>query len=437
MRLPRGRQHRVPQPTVRVDLLALRHRGPNRHVGELAAPMTCHQVGAARHRGMNCIMTQKQAEGRIRGVGGHAADRVAGVDVLQVQLHADLAKIGADGAAQIEADVLMQHIARRVHGARASHQRLPRSLRDDDHRMAALLQTGAQRGQQRIQREGRFGRQAEVDAAVGQRGVGGDEAAVTPHQLDQPHAVARADRLDVCAFDHLLRHRHRRLEAKALVDAGDVVVDGFGDAHHGNRQPAAGDLGGDGLGAAQRAVAPYREEQVDAVLDQCIDHDRRRLLPARGAQQRAAQRADALDPLRREQQRLVAQRQVQPLVAVAEAVDRLHAVVVGQAEHHGADDIVHARAEAAAGDDARAQVRAGLEEERTPRAGQFKGRWTLAPVQIGLDGSQAAVIEHLAVLRDELPRAHWAGKARLAQTFDGEVKISHGLCLSQEILSLA
>jgi hypothetical protein len=77
-----------------------------------------------------------------------------------------------------------------------------------------------------------------------------------------------------------------RLEAEgALVDEVDVVVDRFGHAHHGDGQPAPGDLGGDGLGAAQRAVAPDREEDADAALDQRIDHAAEVLIAARRAQQ--------------------------------------------------------------------------------------------------------------------------------------------------------
>src|SRR3712207_7953535 len=50
------------------------------------------------------------------------------------------------------------------------------------------------------------------------------------HELDQADAAGRRAGLDAGGVDGLGGLGHRRLEAEALVDVGDVVVDGLGDA---------------------------------------------------------------------------------------------------------------------------------------------------------------------------------------------------------------
>ena len=77
---------------------------------------------------------------------------------------------------------------------------------------------------------------------IGQRRIAGDEPRMPAHQLDQPHAVRRRLRLDVRRRGSTRCARERGLEAEALVDEHDVVVDRLRDADDRDLRPALGDL---------------------------------------------------------------------------------------------------------------------------------------------------------------------------------------------------
>ena len=57
------------------------------------------------HPGMHGAVPQEQAEGRIVGVGRHAPDRVARVDVLEADLDAAPLEVLLDRVPQEDADV--------------------------------------------------------------------------------------------------------------------------------------------------------------------------------------------------------------------------------------------------------------------------------------------------------------------------------------------
>ena len=146
--------------------------------------------------------------------------------------------------------------------------------------------------------EGDLRHQAEVDLAVDQGRVGGDEAGVAAHQLHQADAVARPGGLGVGGVDGPLRLGHRGLEAEGRLHEGDVVVDGLGDADDAERAAPAAGLPGDRPGPLQGAVAADGEEDADPQLLQGIDHLRRVLGAAGGGEDRAPQLADAGPPPR-------------------------------------------------------------------------------------------------------------------------------------------
>ncbi len=125
---------------------------------------------------MDGVVAQQQAIGRVIGVGRQAADDVAGVDVLQIDGHAQLLEVGDDGLAQEKADVAQFDIAGSVGARLAADEVLPRALGHGNDGMAARRQPVAQGGQECRQRERLLRHEAEVDLAIGQRGVGGDEA---------------------------------------------------------------------------------------------------------------------------------------------------------------------------------------------------------------------------------------------------------------------
>ena len=61
----------------------------HRDVDEPAVPAADDHLGPAAHRGVDGVVGQADAVDAVIRVGRHAPDRVAGVDVLEVQLDAD------------------------------------------------------------------------------------------------------------------------------------------------------------------------------------------------------------------------------------------------------------------------------------------------------------------------------------------------------------
>ena len=124
------------------------------------------------------------------------------------------------------------------------------------------------------------------------------------------------------------------------------------------------------MGALLGAVAADAQEDGNAALDEEIDHFADFLLAAGGGEDGAAVAVDVVDELGGQDQRRLGL-EGEALVAVADAEDFAHAVVVVQFEEGGADDVVEAGAQAAASDDGRAGF-PGLEEELLARAGLFE-----------------------------------------------------------------
>ena len=104
------------------------------------------------------------------------------------------------------------------------------------------------------------------------------------------------------------------------------------------------------MGALLGAVAADAQEDGNAALDEEIDHFADFLLAAGGGEDGAAVAVDVVDELGGQDQRRLGL-EGEALVAVADAEDFAHAVVVVQFEEGGADDVVEAGAQAAAGDD--------------------------------------------------------------------------------------
>ena len=170
-------------------------------------------------------------------------------------------------------------------------QVLPGALGDHHDRVAALghpLADVLQQAVRAVEREGHLGDQHDVRVAVGERGVAGDEAGVPAHQPDQPDAVRRRLRLHPRGPDRVAGQAERRLEAEALVDQRDVVVDGLGDADHGDPQAPLADHPHDLHGAAHRAVAADDEQHVDVEPLEAVDDLLGVLVAARGAEHGAA-----------------------------------------------------------------------------------------------------------------------------------------------------
>ena len=102
--------------------------------------------------------------------------------------------------------------------------------------------------------------------------MSGDETGVAAHQLDQADAVAGTLGFGMGAGDDLAGLLDCGLEAEALENQRDVVVNRLGNADDGNLQITPPDFPADVTGAPQGAVAPHTEKYVDAQLNQRVRH---------------------------------------------------------------------------------------------------------------------------------------------------------------------
>ena len=253
------------------------------------------------------------------------------------------------------ADVLLEDVAGGV--ARlgfAGDEVLARALRDDDDGVVLDGEAAFQSGEEAVRpvkREGFLGDEAEVHDGAGHGGVGGDEAGVAAHELDEADAVAAALGLHVGGLDDGFRRRHGRLEAEGAAHEVEVVVDRLRDADDADRELAPLAFLRDVARRAEGAVAADAEEEVDVHAHEGLDDLARVLLAARGAENGAAEGVDRVDGVGVEQERGEVLFGNEALVAVADAVDRLDAVVEREDLDDALDDVVQARAEAAGRED--------------------------------------------------------------------------------------
>ena len=187
-------------------------------------------------------------------------------------------------------------------------------------------------------------------------------------------------------------------------------------------RPRRARLRGDGAGPLEGAVAADGKEDADPQFRQVIHHLGRFLRPPGGGQDRAPQIADLAHRTRCQFKGGVAEALDQPLVAVAEAVDPAHAVVVVEAQGHGTDHVVDPRAESAAGDDAAGDGRR-VEEQPLPRAGQLQNRRFFPGLDERPDVIETGVIQDLLAVVQEAPIRHGGREATFAELFDGEIKL--------------
>ncbi len=132
-------------------------------------------------------------------------------------------------------------------------------------------------------------------------------------------------------------------------------------------------LQGDGVGAAEGAVAADAEEDVEAVALERVDHHADVLMAAGESEHRAAVAMHVGDRRRVEVDGRRAEGGVEPLEAVAEPEDVAHPVLVVELEHHRAEHVVEPGAEPAAGHDADAGAHR-VEEDVLPGPGALEAR---------------------------------------------------------------
>ena len=145
------------------------------------------------------------AEDAVAGVGGDAADEVAGVDVLEVDSDAVGLEVGLDRdrsrKCRCRRDLRLPEASRCW--SLVGEQVLPGAFGDDDDGVMPLscrrFGEGIEESAGTVEGERDLGDEAEVDILAGEGGAGGDEAGVAAHELDQADAVGRARGLDVGA----------------------------------------------------------------------------------------------------------------------------------------------------------------------------------------------------------------------------------------------
>ena len=107
---------------------------------ELAVPETHHHIGPTRHARVHRTVTQKKAEYRIMWIGRRAPDGIAGIDIFQTDLYADLIEIGLDLISQKDADISEANVSARIPLTGFFQKILSRAFCHHDHRMRPLLE---------------------------------------------------------------------------------------------------------------------------------------------------------------------------------------------------------------------------------------------------------------------------------------------------------
>ena len=82
-------------------------------MGELVAPEAHDHLRPAGHCRMDRLVPEQETDGRVSGIRRPAADRVAGIKIPQVDLHALFTKESADPIPEKETDVTEPDVPRR------------------------------------------------------------------------------------------------------------------------------------------------------------------------------------------------------------------------------------------------------------------------------------------------------------------------------------
>lgn len=312
-------------------------------------------IGLAGHSRVDGVTRQAVTEQAVVAVGRYAPDDVTGIEVLQIDGHADRPEMLGDSVPEESPDILVAEVARLVPLLPDSaHEILAGSLGDHDHRMAAGRQTHLKELQKStfaLEGERNLGYQAEIHLLARQGRAGRDEPRVPAHELDQADAVGRSPGLHVGAVDHLPGLLQGRRIPESPAHMHDVVVDRFGNAHDRDfRSPARGFFVNE-MRCFLRSVSSHAEKDRDAFLLQEVHHHAGILVPAGGTQDRSPFLVDLVHELARELDRGLPLGRIETLVAVPDPQNVLDSVMVVKFEEDRADYVVDAGAEAAASHD--------------------------------------------------------------------------------------
>lgn len=122
-------------------------------MSEFPSPVADYHIGSSGHAGMYGVMAEQQAERRVVGGGRHGSDRIAGVDVLQVQFHVLAMEVLLYGILEKQADIAKTDIAGCVMFTGLFHEILASSFGNNDHSMPSQQQPLVQRLEKTLQGE--------------------------------------------------------------------------------------------------------------------------------------------------------------------------------------------------------------------------------------------------------------------------------------------
>ena len=139
VRLTCAGEHIAPELSVRVDLSPSRHCHANRHMCELALPGADYHVRFPGHCSMNRVVPQHQTKGGIIRTCGHAPNRVARVNIFQIDFSAGLLEVWSNAILQIQAHITELNVSGRILLSCSLKEILPRSFRNNYHGVPATL----------------------------------------------------------------------------------------------------------------------------------------------------------------------------------------------------------------------------------------------------------------------------------------------------------
>ena len=143
------------------------------------------------------------------------------------------------------------------------------ALRHDHDRMAAIQNALFQSRQEpatAFEGKGHLCNQSEVHVLTRDGGAGGDEARVTPHQLNERDAVMHAAGFCVCGIDDAAGLFERGEIAERARDVTYIVADGLRDAHDREKITALSAGLVQSVCAASRAIPPMQNSMSTSRL---------------------------------------------------------------------------------------------------------------------------------------------------------------------------
>ena len=213
------------------------------------------------------------------------------------------------------------------------------------------------------------------------------------HELHEADPAGHAPRLGVGAVEHAHRIFHGAEKPECARDKSDIVIDGLGHPHDGERVAPAPGFMVEVVPSALRAIPADGEQDVHAASDEVVHGGGNVHRAARGAENRAAFVVDVIHELGSDPHRLRAARGIEPAVAAAKSQHFGDTVAVMQFEKERPDNIVEAGAQPPAGHDRRPGF-LRVKKQLRARSGQLE----LEPgVLAGFDplGDAGVVADHM------------------------------------------